>query len=173
MRIVSQQASAEKLPDYVDVAISFSSLVNSEFVEQARVVEEIRPYVSKGYLERHPNQSPDLLLESPLIHVDHAPSETSYPDWPEWFVKNGIEEQPTGPQVHVELVIMGLHACLSGQGYALISNLLANSSVQREEIIAPFERELLVSLTRTIFNRRDNTNPFITAFLDWMNTKLT
>ena len=173
VRIVSQQSMAGKFPDYIDAVVSYAPLEHADFHECAKYAEEIRPYVSTGYLDQHPKQQLELLMEHPLICVEHTPTDVSYPDWAEWFSQNGIKGQPIGPQVKVELVILGLHACLSGQGYALISNLLADDSVKRGEIRPVFAQELSIRLTRYVFARSQCDNPYVERFLLWLQSKLT
>jgi DNA-binding transcriptional LysR family regulator len=91
--------------------------------------EQITPLASPEFIKRHGIQTPEELLQVPLIQ-----STVSVVQWPQWFASRNISNNPAGFSFRFDRAFMALDAAVQGLGVALESTFIAESHLRQKRL---------------------------------------
>lgn len=117
----------------VDVAIHFGSAHWSNAETRFLRKEKLIPVCSAGFLKKYPIDSPEAVLEIPLLHVMIRPDA-----WERWLRPHGVEfDFLTGMMInHFDIAIT---AARCGMGLALAPELLLTEDLERGALVSPLD----------------------------------
>lgn len=86
--------------------------------------------------------TPQDLLSSTLLHVQHRHIPAHSPDWPHWKQLYGPDNLNTGRGLYFNDESHALQAAVAGHGAVIASQLLVGDLVNRSVLVAPFSGSL-------------------------------
>ncbi|EKZ96746.1 LysR substrate-binding domain-containing protein [Cupriavidus metallidurans] len=125
---------------------------------------EMVPVCHPARAETRQWQSPDELLDEPLLYHTTAPA-----NWQNWLRAAGVPSAAPTLARGFDQVSILLEAVKADMGVAVLQRCLVRDALQAGQVIAPFD--LPIRLNRGYFlcaprERRDH--PALTAFRDWL-----
>jgi LysR family transcriptional regulator, glycine cleavage system transcriptional activator len=123
--------------DDLDAAIYFGKPYSDELAFDYLFRDEIVPVCAPSFLLGREIQTPEDLLNAPLLH-----EATRQSAWPDWFMANNIAAQDVSGMV-LEQFSMVTHAAAGGLGVAIIPEFLIRTELERGELVVALNRPLL------------------------------
>ncbi|MGL6160686.1 LysR substrate-binding domain-containing protein [Microbulbifer sp.] len=117
----------------IDAAIHFGSDHWDNAETRFLAKEKLVPVCSEGFLEKYPLDSPEAVLDVPLLHL------TTRPDaWERWFRSQGIAfDFLTG--MMIDQFDAAIKAAQCGMGLALIPEILLSRNLADDSLVAPLD----------------------------------
>lgn len=155
--------------DDIDIAIRFGpsdSKADAGLHLAMQIGEWLTPMMHPDLVAKYP--TPESLLEAPIIFDDSIAFLQNSVSWADWFGANGIRADDLhGP--HFSQADHAIDAAQSGAGVVLGRLSLAESSLRKGQLIAPFELALVPRAFFSVLTPKGaETRPNTRAFLDWL-----
>jgi LysR family glycine cleavage system transcriptional activator len=117
----------------IDVAIHFGSAHWSNAETRFLMKGKLIPVCSADFLKKHPIDSPEAVLEVPLLHVTIRPDA-----WESWLRSQGIEfDFVTGAMISQYDIAITAAQC--GMGLALVPEFLLSKGLEDGSLVSPLD----------------------------------
>ena len=125
--------------------------------------EETVPVAAPSLLSEHAVNTPEDLLDLPLLHLATRPHA-----WSDWFRDTGLERPATAGMVFEEITAAA-QAAAAGLGVSLLPRFLVVGELERGELAVALEYPLKSSFGYYLVTPRDKTGYApVVAFRDWL-----
>jgi len=118
----------------VDIDIRYGTPNWPQLRVEAITEEKITPLASPEFIKRHGIQTPDDLLQVPLIQ-----STVSVVQWSQWFASRDIGNNPNVFAFKFDRAFMTLDAAVQGLGVALESTFIAEPQLRQKRLQPVFK----------------------------------
>lgn len=171
LRLISLLSLSNEIPSYVDIAITYSPVISDGYECELLHKENIIVVASPDTVKNNPNvKFPDDIGSVEIIKIDQSISGSPYPDWDDWFRQFKVSVPPNTTSTHMDLVTQTIEAAVSGQGYALVSETLAENHLRKGHLVCPFEADYGLELNRYLVYKQGEHRPVVQSFLRWIRT---
>ncbi|NML19101.1 LysR substrate-binding domain-containing protein [Azohydromonas caseinilytica] len=152
----------------VDIDIRYGVPNWPQLVVQPVFNEQITPLASPAFLRRHRIETPEDLLQVPLIQ-----STVSVVQWPDWFTSRGIAHSPATFAYRFDRAFMTLDAAVQGLGVALESTFIGEPHLQKGRLRPVFEPgwALPVQAHFLVYPVRHAQRGEVLSFVDWLRQR--
>ena len=156
--------------DDIDVAIRFGYPKQDGLFSKVLIEDWIAPMMTPELAERY--DTPEKLLDAPLIFDDSIDFLSPRADWAQWFKANGISAPPL-KGAHFSQADHAVDAALTGGGIALARSTVAASSLSDGQLVAPFEIALASGANfRFVCPKGHETKPQVEMFAAWLDREI-
>lgn len=99
-------------------------------------VDACFPVCSPAFLQRHPEaQKAEGLAKLALIDIDWGPAYSTVPRWTDWFIRQGLPDNPVKPVAVHSLSSSALEAAAGGQGVVLAQRSFAQFDLELGRLV--------------------------------------
>ncbi|WP_371157445.1 transcriptional regulator GcvA [Jannaschia sp. 2305UL9-9] len=155
--------------DDIDIAIRFGPTDGTDDATLHKALEIqdwVTPMMHPDLAAKYP--TPASLIDAPIIFDDSIAFLRNSVSWQDWFRVEGIE----APDLHGPRFSQADHsidAAQSGAGVVLGRVSLAEASLRKGQLVAPFDLALVPrAVFRVLCPKGAETRPNTRAFLDWL-----
>jgi LysR family glycine cleavage system transcriptional activator len=166
LRVVTSRVLADFEADGIDVAIRHGlgrwKGLRADRIAGVRLI----PVCSKALLRERPRLTrAEDLAQLPLLH------DAQRRDWPLWFQAHGVHPIPkealSGPSLDDQILL--IQAAISGQGVALVTEVLARPELARRKLVKVIDLAWPQEFAYWLVYPAANTDqPKIAAFREWV-----
>ena len=152
--------------DDVDVAFRFGQRDYPELYSVPVRREWLTPVMSSQMAETY--NTPEKLLDAPLIFDDSLDFLTPRCDWPVWFKAVGMDYPPEKRGAHFSNADHAIDAAVAGVGIALGRRPIIMKDVLEGRLVAPFKVAVESDARfRFLCRKGAETRPDVAALRDW------
>lgn len=156
--------------DDVDVAIRFGHGGDEGLYSRVLMREWIAPMMTPAMAQAF--DTPEKLLQAPLIFDDSIDFLTPRADWAQWFKAHGLAGQMLKGS-HFSQADHAIDAAVNGGGAVLARSTLAAGALIDKTLVAPFDIALSTEAHfRFVCPKGHETKPQVAAFSDWLDQKI-
>lgn len=137
VQLSSSHAEADFSRADVDLDIRYGSAKWTNLHVETIFTEKIVPLISPRLKEKLNIQHPADLLTQDLIYSD-----VNLVQWPRWFAAHGVTENPNRYALSFDRSYMVIDAAIQGLGIALDSFQMAQSALQKGDLVEVFDTDL-------------------------------
>jgi LysR family glycine cleavage system transcriptional activator len=137
VQLSSSHAEADFSRADVDLDIRYGAARWTNLHVETIFTEKIVPLISPRLKEKLSIRHPADLLNQDLIYSD-----VNLVQWPRWFAAHGVTENPNRYALSFDRSYMVIDAAIQGLGIALDSYQMAQSALQKGELVEVFEADL-------------------------------
>ena len=137
VQLSSSHAEADFSRADVDLDIRYGAARWTNLHVETIFTEKIVPLISPRLKEKLSIRHPADLLNQDLIYSD-----VNLVQWPRWFAAHGVTENPKRYALSIDRSYMVIDAAIQGLGIALDSYQMAQSALQKGELVEVFEADL-------------------------------
>lgn len=151
----------------VDLAIWFGNGDWRDVICTRLFDDEITPLLCPSLLEgMNSPLVPEDIVKLPLIHVEQVERRE---DWRSWFVKAGINYEPSTQGYNFNDSGIALDFAAAGQGVVLGSKLLAADLIAHKKLLAPFSISIATEQNYYLIERTGSSQlQNVITFRDWL-----
>jgi len=147
--------------DGVDLAVRYGAGRWPDVDTAHLFSETLSPVCSPAFLAGHALETPDHLLNVPLLHHGHRP-------WSLWFRDFGLQAPAPAGMVFEDSAML-LEAAAQGMGVALARSALIEQDLRTGRLVRPFDRHVASELGFWIVWRPDSRKlRRIATLRDWL-----
>lgn len=127
--------------------------------------EKVVPLVSPRLKEKLNIKKPVDLLTQDLIFSD-----VNLVQWPRWFAANGVAENPSRYALSFDRAYMVIDAAIQGLGIALDSNRMAQTALNKGELVEVFEDDMGIPVHahHLVYPKQHAQWPRVEKFTSWL-----
>lgn len=154
----------------VDVALRFGSGVYAA-AESVRLFScEVFPVCSPQLIRsKGAIKTPSDLCNRPLLHLDWAPFQRPWPDWPAWLRAAGVADADPRKGLRFSDHALALQAALAGQGVVLATDVQTRDHLRHGRLIRLFKVSLETEFGYYFVTLKSRSSePNIAAFRRWI-----
>jgi LysR family glycine cleavage system transcriptional activator len=137
VQLSSSHAEADFSRADVDLDIRYGAARWTNLHVETIFTERIVPLISPRLKEKLSIRHPVDLLNQDLIYSD-----VNLVQWPRWFAAHGVTENPNRYALSFDRSYMVIDAAIQGLGIALDSYQMAQSALQKGELVEVFDADL-------------------------------
>jgi len=137
VQLSSSHAEADFSRADVDLDIRYGAARWTNLHVETIFTEKIVPLISPRLKEKLSIRHPADLLNQDLIYSD-----VNLVQWPRWFAAHGVTENPNRYALSFDRSYMVIDAAIQGLGIALDSYQMAQSALQKGELVEVFDADL-------------------------------
>lgn len=160
--------------DDVDIAIRFGltdTLADQKLHKAMEIQDWVTPMMHPDLAAKYP--TPASLVEAPIIFDDSIAFLKNSVTWQDWLRVEGVD----APDLHGPRFSQADHsidAAQAGAGVVLGRVSLAEASLRKGQLVAPFDLALVPSAVfRVLCPKGAETRPNTRAFLEWLKSEVT
>ena len=152
--------------DDVDVAFRFGQRDFPDLYSVPVRKEWITPVMTPEFAEEY--DTPEKLLQAPLIYDDSLDFLQPRCDWPIWFKAAGLEFPPEKRGSHFSNADHAIDAAVAGVGIALGRRPIIMKDVMEGRLVTPFDLAVeMDACFRFLCRKGAETRPDVAALRDW------
>ena len=164
LNVASRSTPFDLVESSFDAAIHYGQPVWAGATCRYICREEIVPVAAPDFLARSSLSGSDLLLGSPLLHLDTRPGA-----WNDWFLMAGAGEAPAYRGHRFDQFSMIVQAAVAGLGIALLPRYLIEQELAEGSLRIVVDRPLRTENSYyLVVPVRELANPLVERFYEWI-----